>query len=45
MLVDPQTGAACVNDIDGIVVPGKISPGVVGTPDFYCPRGNYDSAP
>jgi serine/threonine protein kinase len=37
VLIDPTTGAACVIDVDGLVVPGKIPPQVVGTPDFIDP--------
>jgi serine/threonine protein kinase len=38
VLVDPSTGKACVIDIDGLVVPGKFPPDVVGTPDFIAPE-------
>lgn len=38
ILVDPSTGRACVIDIDGLVVPGKYPPDVVGTPDFIAPE-------
>lgn len=38
VLVDPSTGNACVIDIDGLVVPGKFPPDVVGTPDFIAPE-------
>lgn len=38
VLVDPQTGRACIIDIDGLVVPGKYPPDVVGTPDFIAPE-------
>ena len=38
VLVDPETGSACVIDIDGLVVPGKYPPDVVGTPDFIAPE-------
>ena len=38
VLVDPLTGGACVIDIDGLVVPGKFPPDVVGTPDFIAPE-------
>jgi serine/threonine protein kinase len=38
VLVDPSTGQACVIDIDGLVVPGKFPPEVVGTPDFIAPE-------
>ncbi|MFG6425686.1 helix-hairpin-helix domain-containing protein [Lepagella muris] len=38
VLVDPKTGTACVIDCDGLVVPGKYPPDVVGTPDFIAPE-------
>ena len=38
VLVDPTTGNACLIDIDGLVVPGKYPPEVVGTPDFIAPE-------
>ncbi|WP_413204209.1 helix-hairpin-helix domain-containing protein [Rhodospirillum sp. A1_3_36] len=38
VLVDPTSGEACVIDIDGLVVPGKFPPDVVGTPDFIAPE-------
>lgn len=38
VLVDPTTGKACIIDIDGLVVPGKFPPDVVGTPDFIAPE-------
>ncbi|MCG3769795.1 MAG: hypothetical protein JW384_00926 [Nitrosomonadaceae bacterium] len=38
VLVDPVTGQACVIDIDGLVVPNKYPPDVVGTPDFIAPE-------
>ncbi|WP_405081477.1 helix-hairpin-helix domain-containing protein [Pectobacterium versatile] len=38
VLVDPEAGHACVIDIDGLVVPGKYPPDVVGTPDFIAPE-------
>lgn len=38
VLVDPTRGGACVIDIDGLVVPGKYPPDVVGTPDFIAPE-------
>lgn len=38
VLVDPTTGRACIIDIDGLVVPGKYPPDVVGTPDFIAPE-------
>lgn len=37
-LIDPTTGQACLIDIDGLVVPGKHPPQVVGTPDFIAPE-------
>lgn len=38
VLVDPETGSASVIDCDGLVVPGKYPPDVVGTPDFIAPE-------
>ena len=38
VLVDPAGGNACIIDIDGLVVPGKFAPDVVGTPDFIAPE-------
>lgn len=38
VLVDPETGKAAIIDIDGLVVPGKFPPDVVGTPDFIAPE-------
>lgn len=38
VLVDPANGLACVIDVDGLVVPGKYPPDVVGTPDFIAPE-------
>lgn len=38
VLVDPSKGLACVIDVDGLVVPGKYPPDVVGTPDFIAPE-------
>lgn len=38
VLVDPTRGDACIIDIDGLVVPGKFPPDVVGTPDFIAPE-------
>lgn len=37
-LIDPTTGQACLIDIDGLVVPGKHPPAVIGTPDFIAPE-------
>lgn len=38
VLVDPVGGNACLIDLDGLVVPGKFPPDVVGTPDFIAPE-------
>lgn len=38
VLVDPTTGQAAIIDIDGLVVPGKYPPDVLGTPDFIAPE-------
>ena len=38
VLVDPIMGKASIIDIDGLVVPGKFAPDVVGTPDFIAPE-------
>lgn len=38
VLIDPSNGHACVIDVDGLVVPGKYPPDVVGTPDFIAPE-------
>jgi serine/threonine protein kinase len=38
VLIDPLTGRACLIDLDGLVVPGKFAPEVVGTPDFIAPE-------
>ena len=38
ILVEPQRGRACIIDIDGLVVPGKYPPDVIGTPDFIAPE-------
>lgn len=38
ILIDPKNGEACIIDIDGLVVPGKYPPDVVGTPDFIAPE-------
>jgi hypothetical protein len=38
ILVDPANGHACVIDVDGLVVPGRYPPDVVGTPDFIAPE-------
>ncbi len=40
VLVSPVTSGnpACIIDIDGLVVPGKYPPDVLGTPDFIAPE-------
>lgn len=38
VLIDPITGNATIIDIDGLVVPGKFPPDVIGTPDFIAPE-------
>lgn len=38
VLIDPTTGHAAIIDIDGLVVPGKYPPDVLGTPDFIAPE-------
>lgn len=38
VLIDPVSGGAAIIDIDGLVVPGKYPPDVVGTPDFIAPE-------
>lgn len=38
VLIDPVGGNANIIDIDGLVVPGKFPPDVVGTPDFIAPE-------
>lgn len=38
VLVDPRGGHACIIDVDGLVVPGRYPPDVVGTPDFIAPE-------
>ena len=38
VLIDPSTGSASLIDIDGLVVPGKYPPDVLGTPDFIAPE-------
>ncbi|EIG2055369.1 kinase, partial [Escherichia coli] len=38
VLIDPEMGHACIIDVDGLVVPGKYPPDVVGTPDFIAPE-------
>lgn len=38
VLVDPSRGHVCIIDVDGLVVPGRFPPDVVGTPDFIAPE-------
>jgi len=38
VLIDPKYGNASIIDIDGLVVPGKYPPDVLGTPDFIAPE-------
>lgn len=38
VLISPSSGHACIIDVDGLVVPGKYPPDVVGTPDFIAPE-------
>lgn len=38
VLVDPSGGNVSIIDVDGLVVPGKFPPDVVGTPDFIAPE-------
>ena len=38
VLIDPRGANACIIDIDGLVVPGKYPPDVLGTPDFIAPE-------
>ena len=38
VLVDPTSGRAAIIDIDGLVVPGKFPPDVLGTADFIAPE-------
>jgi serine/threonine protein kinase len=38
VLVDPASDSACIIDCDGLVVPGKFPPEVIGTPDFIAPE-------
>ena len=38
VLLDPVSGSACVIDIDGLVVPNKFPPAVLGTADFIAPE-------
>lgn len=38
VLIDPHGANACIIDVDGLVVPGKFPPDVLGTPDFIAPE-------
>lgn len=38
VLIDPVKGRACIIDIDGLVVPNKYPPEVLGSPDFIAPE-------
>lgn len=38
VLISPVEGLATIIDVDGLVVPGKYPPDVVGTPDFIAPE-------
>lgn len=38
VLIDPVSGKAAIIDIDGLVVPGRFPPDVIGTPDFIAPE-------
>lgn len=38
VLLDPPRGDICLIDLDGLVVPGKYPPEVIGTPDFIAPE-------
>lgn len=38
VLIDPTSGRAAIIDNDGLVVPGKFPPDVLGTPDFIAPE-------
>ncbi|MDR0864356.1 MAG: kinase [Candidatus Symbiothrix sp.] len=38
VLVAPTLGRACIIDIDGLVVPGKFAPDVLGTKEFIAPE-------
>jgi len=38
VLIDPLTGSAAMIDIDGLVVPMRFPPEVIGTPDFIAPE-------
>ena len=38
VLIDPVSGRATIIDLDGLVVPGRFPPDVIGTPDFIAPE-------
>lgn len=38
VLLSPTTGHVCIIDMDGLVVPDRFPPEVVGTPDFIAPE-------
>lgn len=38
VLIDPEGRNASIIDLDGLVVPGKFAPDVMGTPDFVAPE-------
>ncbi len=38
VLIDPVSRTAAIIDIDGLVVPGKFPPDVIGTADFIAPE-------
>ncbi len=38
VILDPAHGDTCLIDLDGLVVPGKYPPDVLGTPDFMAPE-------
>lgn len=38
VLVDPENMSACIIDIDGLVVPDRYPPDVLGTPGFIAPE-------
>lgn len=38
VLIDPLSGNAAMIDIDGLVVPNRFPPEVIGTPDFIAPE-------
>lgn len=38
VLLAPTTGNVCIIDMDGLVVPDRFPPEVVGTPDFIAPE-------